>query len=112
MTVELQISTWEKSQKKLKFDFGQYEIFETPLKQIAFTAQLGDYPEQDLKAITNAVGVKNAKLAHTWEILPYTVRCVGNAIKVLEDGASSSERSKENAKVSGEEHMVSDVDEW
>lgn len=108
------MSIWEESQKKPKVDFGQCEIFETPLKQISFKGQLGEHPEQDLKAITKAVGTENAKLAHTWEKLPYAVRCAGSSIETtsVSNDEAASERSKKRTRVSGEDQMVSDVDEW
>lgn len=110
----MQLSFWEESQKKPKVDLGQCEIFETPLNQIKFQGQLGEHPEQDLDAITKAVGVDKAKLVHTWEKLPYVVRCAGSAVakKTTSDEKSSKERSKKRTKVSGGDQMVSDVDEW
>lgn len=114
VVMELQLSIWEESQKKPKVDLGLSELYETPLNEIKFKAQLGEHPEQDWNAIAKAVGTDNAKSGYTWEKLPYAVRCAGSSIaeQSPSDDESSSGRSKKRTKVSGEDQMVSDVDEW
>ncbi|KAF9458011.1 hypothetical protein BDZ94DRAFT_1292213 [Collybia nuda] len=104
----------EESRKKPQVDLKKCEIFETPLDTIQFEGQLEDHPENDLKAVTAAVGVANAKLVHTWEKLPYTVRSIDSIAekKLTSNEEASTGRSKKRTRVSGEDQMVTDVDEW
>ncbi|KAF9458022.1 hypothetical protein BDZ94DRAFT_1227060 [Collybia nuda] len=64
--------------------------------------------------IVGAVGIGNIRSAHTWEKLPYTVRCAGSSLVELSpfNDEPLSGWAKKRAKVSGEDQMIPNIDEW
>ncbi|KAF8212485.1 hypothetical protein K438DRAFT_2010701 [Mycena galopus ATCC 62051] len=116
-TVKLQLRNWEKAevaalaQVKPK-GFGQ--LLGINFDTIVFEGQLGEHPELDVDAISNAVktdiSLKNE--VWTWERLPYVIRCLGLARGSSDEKEDSTNRPAKKSRVQGREELVQDVDEW